>query len=106
MSVPTKIEVTAEDIANGKRGVGWECPIAIAANRAFGMDEGCSFSDDEWEWKLKRYEQRFKVVGGGLFACQFDRGEPVEPQEFDLVRLEDEPEEEDDSDEEEDSASE
>lgn len=88
MSV-TRISVTADDIANGKSGSADGCPIALAANRAFGVD-GCTFSDWWGSWTLLCYEERYNVTGGASFACQFDRDRSlVEPCEFDLIRLAD-----------------
>lgn len=91
----TTIEVTAEDIATAKRGSAQDCPIALAANRAFSLDYGCVFADDYGDWKLQVYEQRYDVIGGGLFACYFDSGRPVEPEVFRLDRLDDAKDEDD-----------
>ena len=84
------IEVDANDIAAGVRRDPWNCPIARGANRAFGMDEGCRYSDDGYgHFTLRRYEERYLVEGGFSFAIDFDCGEPVEPRSFHLLRLPD-----------------
>ena len=84
-----EIIVTAEDIASGKRGAAWDCPIALAANRAFGMTEGCQYNESDGCFVLSRHEERYVVEGGFVFATDFDFGRPVEPRSFRLCRLPD-----------------
>ena len=84
-----QLAITWPDIIYGILRSPEDCPIAIAANRAFGMTEGCKFSDSGGEWVLEVYEQRYEVVGGALFACEFDAGRYVEPCTFELIRLDD-----------------
>ena len=90
----TEIEVTQEDIDKGEKGGRYSCPIALAANRAFGMDEGCNYGEGLEGWILERYEQRYEVEGGFWFASAFDgiRDDPeaVKPRKFKLNRLDDE----------------
>jgi hypothetical protein len=85
----SEIEVTPADIANAKPKSLHCCPIALAANRAFGMDEGCMFAEGYGDWKLTRGEEQYRVVGGDLFAREFDSGSQVKPRKFKLVRLRD-----------------
>lgn len=88
MSVST-IVVTEDDIKNGKPLCRHRCPIVLAANRAFGMSEGCEYGDGLDGWELERYEQRYDVVGGAEFALDFDRQIPVQPRTFKLRQLHD-----------------
>lgn len=77
------IDVTAEDIARGKRCHAGQCPIALAAKRTFP-----DFDEIEVDG------MGIDVGGPGLllsellpdeavdFADKFDNGEPVEPFRF------------------------
>ncbi len=85
----TKLDVTQQDIDGAKAGNAWNCPIARAASRIAGID-GAVFCDDNGDWKLVVFEQRYEVIGGGLYACQFDRGDMVAPRKFLLKHLDDE----------------
>lgn len=80
-----KIEVTAEDIARGKRGNACHCPIALAAERA-GMRHvkvdldsiGEKFTGGCWgRWS-------YLPVDACEFVDRFDKGLPVEPFAFEI----------------------
>lgn len=87
------LEVTAEDIANGNRQCGDCCPIALAANRAFGVTNAAIFDDRDGNWQLRIYEMRWYVRGGADFAINFDGERTVHPDVFELERLDDSEEE-------------
>ncbi len=75
-----KIIVTAEDIANGKRFLGCECPIALAIRRA----------TDIW-WRVV-YARAENEEGGRMvlpaeaitFQQSFDAGCAVKPFSFEV----------------------
>lgn len=89
----TRIEVTADDIKAGERGIANKCPIAIAINRHFGPNARypivapCEDAPGRW---VVSWWQRGRVVNPavmlppecGMFASQFDYGVPVSPFSF------------------------
>lgn len=78
MTFALKIEVTAEDIAQGQRYHSDSCPIALAAKRA-GVEsprvnqggEMCDGGILKWESKI-----------AGRWAIRFDQGREVRPRAF------------------------
>lgn len=88
-SVKLHVEVTAEDIANGKRETACYCPIALALKRlgvkdpdVFGEREECvsvPCDDDEEPWD--HYQLPDEAID---FVVKFDLGAEVAPFAFDL----------------------
>lgn len=87
-----RIEVTAEDIANGKAGEGDKCPIALACRRA-GLAAwvgliGIYFSEAEYETPNSIPDVRFTGIHPGQFVADFDEGADesdfVRPFDFEL----------------------
>ena len=84
-----KIQVTAEDIANGEREKAKCCPIALACLRAELVEpdvcgeysDGIQVKDDGEEEGYWRYKLPPEAL---TFVEQFDKGETVSPFEFDL----------------------
>lgn len=74
-----QIEITEDDIRLGVRGNSKSCVIARAANRAFGQDGGCEYSDERSGWYLQRDNKWYEVAGGETVARDFDRGNRIEP---------------------------
>ena len=99
-----KIQVTEEHIRQGKPKDTASCPIALAIkdNPAFekaagsveelGVGYNYSLADGERTVvadvrKEGLLKSRFKLPDGALqFVKQFDKGEPVEPTEFELTK--------------------
>lgn len=80
-----KIDVTAEDIVNGVRGVAFACPIARAVKR-MGSSQvyvayGCLECDEG---------EGFLPKSASDFVDRFDEGLPVSPFSFE-VEIEDAP---------------
>lgn len=82
-----RVEVTAEDIANGRRYHASACPVALACKRVFPSDSepyvnGLNVSFGRWG------ERRSVVVPGSVleFINRFDAPKPlpVKPFSFDL----------------------
>jgi hypothetical protein len=73
------VNVTAEDIAEGRESDCWECPVARALSRAVGDDVHVYFGSISdgggmWERHLPRTASDFQR--------RFDKGQPVEPFGF------------------------
>src|SRR5256885_4584440 len=73
------IEVTAEDIANGKKSSITDCPVALALHRA-GFPTATVGA-----WSMMNGEG-FDALPEGVsqFIARFDGGEPVEPFSFEV----------------------
>ncbi len=84
----TRIEVTAEDIANGERRNPDSCAVTLAMRRAgFKCQSvGGVFSPrGPTAWLLGHASRKIYLpVAVGVFAQQFDAGQDVEPFAFDL----------------------
>lgn len=83
--VPVRIEVTAEDIANGERKNACRCPVALAATRAgmrlvhVDLDSiGEKFVGGVWG------RSSYLPVEACEFVDRFDRGLAVEPFIFEI----------------------
>ncbi len=79
-----RINVTAEDIANGARGDCYACPIALAARRAGLEDPDVQdflmyVSND-----LGDVESTDLPAEAGVFMDRFDDGLPVQPFSFEV----------------------
>lgn len=88
--VECRVEVTAADIASGRRGSPWRCPIARAINRMFRLDpdgpisrggacvsgKTVRFQGQTWVWPAAVDE----------FVDRYDSDLPVEPFTFELAR--------------------
>lgn len=75
-----KIQVTAEDIANGRRSDCHNCPVSLAWNRVMGGDYkvglGVIVQNSCILFWLPKIAQKF--------IFDFDAGRPVEPFEFEV----------------------
>lgn len=81
-----RVEVTAEDIAQGVRNQAFECPVACALTRS-GLDHPSA-------WPSRVYYGPFDAPNGRLtaklpeeaaaFIAAFDDGRPVEPFAFEI----------------------
>lgn len=75
------IDVTAEDIAAGKRSSGCDCPIALAAKRKLGRRDGVGVGSlainigGDWSWLPQ---------SARVFIRRFDDCRPVEPFSFEI----------------------
>lgn len=85
------LRVSAADIraAQGCRGNPFKCPLAVCANRTFGVSEclvGNTYVDvaDAYGFTLARY---ILSVEAKRFIALFDRDQEVEPDRFTLVRV-------------------
>jgi len=89
-------QVTAEDISLGVKGSAWECPVARAIRRKSTPELYFHVRLDHPEAgvsTLVLFEAKGSVPRRGLvlpscvdiFARKFDKGELVEPFEFDLA---------------------
>lgn len=78
-----KIEVTQEDINNGKQGNATACPIALAATRAFKVSVlvGYSLLIVGEVWRGRTYKLSPAAYD---FRRSFDVGEPVQPFTFEV----------------------
>lgn len=79
-----KIEVTAEDIANGEPGESGSCPIALAFKRAI---PGIVYVEVEDDTYFETNESTFDLRLPGhasQFVRDFDDGEPVKPISFEF----------------------
>ena len=86
MSDPTELEVTLEDIQLADRGAEYNCPIARAGMRVFGV--ACQ-NAGEWGaqgWALTVYDEFYHVIGGEDFAMAFDEGKTVKPHTFTITK--------------------
>ncbi len=78
------VEVTAEDIAKGKRNRTDCCPIALAISRCngvsdVGVDEATASMSHGGEWVFAEMPKE-----AAAFVLAFDKRKPVEPFAFDL----------------------
>lgn len=76
-----KIQVTSTDISRGKKAKACQCPIGLAARRVFKErvivdSDGCHLMGGG-RYSLPKEAQNF--------ISRFDKGEPVEPFEFELA---------------------
>ena len=85
-AAPIRIEVTADDIREGRRGEPCRCAIAIAAERTLGYPVSVG---------LTKIERKGTWEAAGLLPDEvsawidrFDRGHKVEPMAFELIPLE------------------
>lgn len=81
--VTVTVDVTQKDIARGKPGDCWWCPIALAARRALGgwtiHVSGQTLSDGEaFKWSRKM------PMVAHIFQVRFDSERPVSPFAFKL----------------------
>jgi hypothetical protein len=77
-----KIQVTGEDIANGKPDDCESCPIALAMKRAIpDLDWIEVDGDAQWGTTDGGFGTRFPEVAKN-FIRAFDSGDPVKPFEF------------------------
>jgi len=92
MSRVVKVEVTAEDIANGRRGSACDCPVARACQRA-GLESASFWPDQErngrvfWGKHVPGVSRDNVVVPRvcDTFAERFDEGDTsVQPFSFEL----------------------
>ena len=85
-----RIQVTPEDIKNGKPGCGNECPLALAINRKSGrkayVGVGAVYFDGDGV-DTPTYWLPYEAV---KFLWDFDRNRPVEPGAFELRRSKEE----------------
>ena len=94
MSLPEllEVEVTAQDITDGKPEESAECPIALAVGRSLDRDDFTVFVDsrglvflDGEEWVCYDTDQ---VQKAKVFVRDFDCGRGVEGFKFSLERPE------------------
>lgn len=83
-----RIEVTADDIAKGKRKSCDACPVARAIHRATGdgwnavvYKDNCIAVADDDDWDREEFTPPPEVA---QFVKDFDAGRPVTPITFDL----------------------
>lgn len=76
------INVTQEDINNGKSGSPWSCPIALAGKRVFGNSFTWGYSSGHTQdgGPLKTYIALTNDAPD--FVNRFDKRLPVEPFSF------------------------
>lgn len=74
-----KISVTDEDIKYGHRGCSGSCPVALALGRLF--DHECAVTATNAYVSSKKARM---PANASYWVVAFDRGEPVQPIEFDL----------------------
>jgi hypothetical protein len=82
-----RVEVTADDIANGKRGLPWCCPIARAIKRASGGSRVSigTFNGLAYDWGTAHPAVFFDLPEvARCFISDFDSGRPVEPFSFEI----------------------
>lgn len=80
----TRIQVTAEDIANGTRGNCAFCPVARAVCRATGSVDVSVTGLGVTIWCGEETASLAIPDAVGRFVDDFDCGKPVHPIEFDL----------------------
>jgi hypothetical protein len=81
------VEVTADDIAIGKRGMPWCCPIARAIKRARGASRVIIgiFKGLAYEGDTAHRVVLFDIPEvARSFISDFDSGRPVEPFSFEI----------------------
>ena len=78
-----KIEVTAEDIKNGKKLNCFWCPIALAVSRSANTPD-CWVDNTRVEIRGMIYQLPREA---GQFIVDFDKGARVEPFSFELEVL-------------------
>jgi hypothetical protein len=80
-----RIEVTQEDIGNGKRKSCWGCPIALAVGRTANLSFGERFVGSTFiEWFDGRWHRSEVPPLAAQFIEAFDAGKPVKPFSFEL----------------------
>lgn len=83
-----KVEVTAEDIANGVRGSCRNCPVALAIDRALKLDEYESANVGKRDWIIDNGErgQRDRILprAARYFIREFDSGGWAKPFTFNI----------------------
>lgn len=80
-----EVNVTAEDIAGGKRCSNQCCPIALALSRVLGANDVCVGAWSAMSPSANFCERLPDVVQ--QFIKAYDRGESVEPMSF-VVEIE------------------
>ena len=73
-----RVEVTAQDIADGKRRISTRCPIALAARRALECDVRACWGILE----LPEGRSAGMTKKCNTFIRRFDSGETVKPFSF------------------------
>lgn len=83
-----KIQVTKEDIANGKPKKCARCPVALAIQRATASKHGCKFLSCTASHATFRINRKVETVGFPNFVSlrisMYDAGGTMEPFEFNL----------------------
>jgi hypothetical protein len=70
-----KIDVTQEDIALGQAGDPWNCPIALAARRAFGRGSVRVGGYEIRAWDGRKIEHYLLPLEARRFQLRFDTAE-------------------------------
>ncbi len=84
---PVVVEVTAEDIDNGKKALLKECPIARAVGRTMPPNKS-HVSIYSWGirvYYVNTYEDYSIPRSAEKFIKNFDSGRPVSPFKFEMV---------------------
>jgi hypothetical protein len=83
-----KIAVNRNDIAKGMPGISWGCPVALAIIRALGLGRGHIMLGTD-KAHILRPDDGIRSLDlppeVQTWIRKFDRGETVEPFEFELV---------------------
>lgn len=80
-----RVEVTAEDIANGKQNHCERCPIALALSRAGAVAPSVFPVNAYWAQTQGGYRSRHRLPGvARTFIAAFDEAGHVEPFAFDI----------------------
>lgn len=78
------ISVTAEDIADGQRGVTNRCPVALAVRRATGI-KAVSIRSTQGVLYGNEYRSFDLPAEVREFIALYDAGQAVEPLAFDIL---------------------
>jgi hypothetical protein len=92
MSRTIRVDVTAEDIREGRRRDCLGCPIARATRRASGFIWVYVHNPADWEWavSLDNDRRELKLIAdlppeAGIAAKRFDQTGEMSPFSFDLT---------------------
>ena len=81
------LRVLRRHIMGATTGDPGRCPIARAAEEQFLWLPKFGSAGPGRPWLLHTWNATFRVVGGALWARQFDAGKPVKPTTFRLERI-------------------
>jgi hypothetical protein len=85
LETETKIlDVTAEDIANGRPFDPWDCPFALAARRLFGLDNDDLYVDN-WTVVRSRTEIWWLEEAGTNAIAEYDQTGVMQPGQYTIT---------------------